>query len=264
MKTFLMWSGGKDSGASIAICHQHGIPLDGVIFSEVMFDHSRGISGEIPVFIDWIYNHAIPIIRNMGYEVFIVKDKSDYIQEFFYIPKRTTKPERAGKHAAFFIGGRCVGNRNLKMRPIREFLKSQGDCVEIVGIAADEKERLSRLKARGENKRSVLAEYGISEDMAYELCRQYDLLSPIYQTKSRGGCWFCPNQGIKELYELRRDYPHLWNELVELSKAPNLISYGFKYGKTVQEVEAEIDQYAEILDWQSRQMTFYFDFKEEA
>lgn len=48
MKRYLSWSGGKDSSASIVLCHEKGIPLDGVVFSEVMFSHERHISGENP------------------------------------------------------------------------------------------------------------------------------------------------------------------------------------------------------------------------
>jgi hypothetical protein len=38
-------------------------------------------------------------------------------------------------------------------------------------------------------------------------------------------------------------HPELWGELRELSKIPNLCSYGFKYGKTFQQVEKEMDAY---------------------
>ena len=61
MKTFLSWSGGKDSSASIALCYENGIQLDGVIFSEVMFDNTRGISGENPDHIAFV-RKSIPII----------------------------------------------------------------------------------------------------------------------------------------------------------------------------------------------------------
>lgn len=41
------WSGGKDSTASIILAHEHGEPLDLIVFSEVMFDkkHKRRIAG---------------------------------------------------------------------------------------------------------------------------------------------------------------------------------------------------------------------------
>lgn len=39
---------GKDSIATILLALEHNEPLDRVVFSEVMFDHSRNISGELP------------------------------------------------------------------------------------------------------------------------------------------------------------------------------------------------------------------------
>lgn len=41
---------GKDSIATILLALEHGEPLDRVVFSEVMFDHERKISG-IPTMI---------------------------------------------------------------------------------------------------------------------------------------------------------------------------------------------------------------------
>ena len=63
MDRYLMWSGGKDSTEILILCHENGIHLDGIIFSEVMFDHSRNISAENPTFIKWIYETAIPKIK---------------------------------------------------------------------------------------------------------------------------------------------------------------------------------------------------------
>ena len=51
---------GKDSIATILLALEHNEPLDHVVFSEVMFDLERDISGEIPEHIDWIYNTAKP------------------------------------------------------------------------------------------------------------------------------------------------------------------------------------------------------------
>ena len=127
-----------------------------------------------------------------------------------------------------------------KVRPIKQYYKQFADfeLVKYIGIAIDELERLKRL--RGGNI-SLLAKYSYTEQMAMELCRKYDLVSPIYQTGTRGGCWFCPNQTIKSFAELKKKHPHLWQELVGLSKESNLISPNFKYGMTFQEVERKIN-----------------------
>ena len=192
MKRFVMWSGGKDSTASIILCYEKGIPLDGVVMSEVMFDHSRGISGENPKHIKWVYETAIPTIeQKLGFKVYVVRDKSDYMQEFHAKVLDSKKhPERNGKKRGFFIGGMCAGNDRLKMRPLRRFIAQQGGDVEqIVGIAADEPKRLQRLK---NGKRSILAELGVVEQDTYEICEKYGLLSPTYADKTRGGVLVLP------------------------------------------------------------------------
>ena len=239
VKRYLMWSGGKDSSASICICYEKGIPLDGVVMAEVMFDHARGISGENPKHIEWVYGTAIPIIEKMGYKVIIVKADSDYMQEFHHIVEGSKNHERNGKKSGFFIGGMCAGNGRLKMRPLRKFLKAQGEIEEIVGIAKDEPIRLARLK---KGKRSVLAENGITEEMTYPICRKYGLLSPTYSGNiQRGGCWFCPNQSVREFAKLKVEYPHLWEELRLMANVPDTISKGFKYGESFFEIERQVD-----------------------
>lgn len=73
---------GKDSIATILLALEHNEPLDRVVFSEVMFDHERGISGEIPEHIEWVYSTAIPKLVSMGVKVDVVRAKKDY-KSFF-------------------------------------------------------------------------------------------------------------------------------------------------------------------------------------
>lgn len=68
MKKVAMFSGGKDSSATIIIMHELGITPDLVVFSEVMFDNSRGISGELPEHLDFIYGTAKPLYRKARFE----------------------------------------------------------------------------------------------------------------------------------------------------------------------------------------------------
>ena len=238
MKRYLCWSGGKDSSASIGLCYEYGIPLDGIVMSEVMFDHKRGISGENPEHIKWVYEEAIPIIENkLHYKVIVLKDKSDYMQEFYHKNAKSKKPERVGKYSGFFIGGMCAGNDRLKMRPMRNFFKQVGECEQIVGIAYDEPKRLARLT---DNKRSILAEKKVVEADTHDICKYYGLYSPTYRNKNRGGCWFCPNQSIFEFACLQRQHPELWQELEIMAQCENLCFPNFKYGKSFKEVANEV------------------------
>lgn len=237
MKCYLSWSGGKDSTASLILCHEKEIPLDGVIFSEVMFSHERNISGEDPVHIKWVYETAIPIIEKMGYPVKVVKDKEDYLSLFHHRITKSKVPERIGKKSGWLIGGMCTANSRLKVRPLREFFKSVGECEQVLGIAKDEPERLLRLK---KNCWSILDREGVYEADTYDICASYNLLSPIYDEANRGGCWFCPNNSIKDFGRLAKRYPELWAELEKLSYTENLFFQGFKYGRTFESVNREV------------------------
>lgn len=150
-----------------------------------------------------------------------------------------TKGKRTGMLHGFPIGGMCVINRDCKVRPIKAYLRNIGDDVtQYIGIAVDEPKRLARLKP---GHVSLLAKYGYTEQMAFDLCKQHGLLSPLYDLGTRGGCWFCPNARIAQLAKLKRMHPDLWAELETLSHTPNLCSYGFKYGETVQEISRKLD-----------------------
>lgn len=153
-----------------------------------------------------------------------------------------------GKIYGFPIAGMCFINRDCKVTPIRKYLRQFDNVVQYIGIAKDETNRLERLD--GVKKISLLDKYGYTESMARQKAEEYDLLSPIYQSCSRNGCWFCPNCSIKQFGELRKAHLDLWQELVELSHTPNLCSYGFKYGKTVQEVE-------KLILWNERQLKLF-------
>jgi hypothetical protein len=145
MKTYLSWSGGKDSTASIILCYEKGIHIDEIIFCEVMFDHKRNISGEDPEHIDWVYNVAIPIIENQfGYKVKVVRPDKDY----YSLARHVIKMSRKGWNGyvyGFVRGGFCFMNSKAKVDALKKYDKSlTGEYQNIVGIAYDEPKRLER------------------------------------------------------------------------------------------------------------------------
>ena len=99
---------GKDSIATILLALENGEPLDRVVFAEVMFDHSRGISGELPEHIEWVYSTAIPKLETMGVKVDVVRPKNDYLRLFYRRKsERAKNKENIGKLQGFLIGGKC-------------------------------------------------------------------------------------------------------------------------------------------------------------
>lgn len=250
MKYICSWSGGKDSTAQIILAHEHNEPLDLIIFSEVMFDEN--ISGELPEHIDFIKNKCIPLFESWGYEVKILHSGKTYLDMFYHVVEKPIKNHHfKGMLAGFPMSGKCAVNRDLKIKPINEFYANMdaADITQYVGIATDEPKRRARLKG---NKTSLLIKYGYTEQMAYELCKKNDLLSPVYEFSKRGGCWFCPNARCRELRYLRDNHRDLWDKLLELEKIPNKIGYCWN---TL--TKTSITELDENFEWESRQMTIF-------
>lgn len=229
---------GKDSIATILLALEHNEPLDRVVYSEVMFDHERNISGELPEHIEWVYNVAIPKLEQMGVKVDVVRSKKDYVSLCKTI---YTKGKNKGKMYGLQSARFCYANSSCKIQPIRAYYKQfhDYDITQYVGIAIDEPIRLKRLE--GTNKISLLAKYGYTEEMAMSKCKEYGLVSPSYTIEYRGGCFFCCNANIERYIHMRRNHPIMWQALRDLYYETN--SLYFKYGKTLQEVEQQMDKF---------------------
>lgn len=222
---------GKDSLATILLCLKHGLPLDEVVYCEVMFD--RSISGEVPEHRDFIYNRAIPFLKENGIKVVTLHSEMTFIQSFYRVCKRG---KSSGMINAWPLCNRCCIQRDCKMPPLKAYQNSLGkDVIRYVGIAYDEQDRLIRLE---EGKTiSLLEKYPITEHDAVELCKQAGLYSPIYQFASRNGCFFCPNAKMRELRHLYDHHPDLWGRLLECQKAPNKATELFNRDYTITEID---------------------------
>ena len=217
-----------------------------------MFDEN--ISGELPEHIDFIKNKAIPKFEEWGYEVNILHADKTYMSCFHH---RTIRGKHIGMKKGFVMSGHCDVQRDCKLKPIGNFWKKvNDDYTQYIGIAVDEPVRMNRIVNSG-NKVSLLEKYGYTEKMAFDLCKKYDMLSPIYVFAPRGGCWFCPNMRREQLKYLRTNHKDLWNKLLELENVPNLI--GNKWNTLT---NTSIHDWEERFYWEEQQMTI-FDFMEE-
>ena len=62
---------------------------------------------------------------------------------------------------------------------------------------------------------------------------------------------------MESLARLKLNSPDKWQALLDLGKTPNLCTYGFKYGKTVEQCDKEIDLIISSWEWQKKQISFY-------
>lgn len=229
---------GKDSIATILLALENNETLDRVVFAEVMFDHERNITGEIPETIQWIKAVAIPKLESMGLKVDVVKAKDDYVS----VCSRKFKEPKANGTIYYGVQNSkpCYANTYLKIAPIKQYYKNFSkdyDIIQYVGIASDEPIRLKRLE--GTNKISLLDKYGYTEAMAMAKCKEYGLVNPCYSMDIRGGCWFCFNANINRYMSVRKNYPAYWQAFRDLYHKTG--SKSFVYSQTLEQVEHKMD-----------------------
>ena len=237
-------SGGKDSVCSVIMLHKYHPELQLLILiSEVMFSLKDGISGENPEHIMWIKQVMIPTFESWGYSCKIIRaEGKDYLSEFHHVVTGAKKyPEHNGRPYGFPIcdKGRCMIKRDLKVRPMERFLKSlQEPYIQYLGIAADEP---MRLKSLADNQRSILADIGITEQEAWNICRQRDLLSPVYRYSYRQGCFMCANAKREEQAYVKRNMPDVWKRFVGLERNKDICYDKWSlFGTSLAERDAEI------------------------
>lgn len=238
-KTYILFSGGKDSMATCILAKEMGYKIDGIIMAQMMFSHKLGISAEHPVHQKWLDEVALPAVQEMlGVPVTVVRSSKDFFDVFYHTVKRSKYPERIGRYSGFPIASTCAIRRDLKIAPMNEWLKKNKDSLKILGLASDEVVRLNRMHKR-DNEVSILEHLGITERNAFEICRNKGLLSPYYDLGfKRQGCWFRPNSTLKQFKFIKDFYPECWENLRRLSKESNLVSNNFRYGKTFDQIDA--------------------------
>jgi len=109
------------------------------------------------------------------------------------------------------IGVPATSNAGFSSSSLAQGAKT--NIVQYLGIAADEPERIKKHDKPGF--KMPLVEIGWDETYCRQWCEERELLSPIYTTATRGGCWFCHNQGVDQLRLLRKNYPDLWQLLLK-------------------------------------------------
>lgn len=231
---------GKDSLAMLEIIKENNLPLDRIVHAEIMA--TKDLYADLPEMMEFKDKADKIILERYGIEVERIVASKSY-EEYFYQVVKGKKSKNAGKIYGWPYQNGAWCNSRLKMSVLNKFNKK--DIVQYIGIAVEEVNRYGILR---ENKRSPLIEYGITEKYCYDWCKENDLLSPIYQHSFRGGCWFCHNQRLQELRNLRKQHPQYWELMLKWDKdSPSTFRAN---GKTVH----DLDKRFEIED---RQITMF-------
>lgn len=212
MEHILSLSYGKDSLACLGAIEQLGWPLDRIIHAEVWATDS--IPADLPPMVAFKAKADAIIKNRWGIKVehvFSVRGEGKLTYEKVFYRKRESSRNGNKVHKIYgwpFQKGPWCNDR-LKTNILDKISKN---CLSYIGIAFDEKKRFHNLS---ETKKSPLVESRWTEEMCREWCDKNGLLSPIYTTSMRGGCWFCHNQGIDQLRILRHKYPEYWSLMMK-------------------------------------------------
>lgn len=193
---------GKDSIVIPELCMMFGLPLDRIVTVDIMATST--LPCELPPMVEFKKKADSIIKERYGIEVEHIKADKSY-EEFFYTTFKKGKNKGNIYGFPMINGNWCT--TNLKNKPLNSLSKNK-NIIQYLGICADEPKRVERLD--GTNRVALPAQLGYTEAMCYDLAKSLDLLSPIYESATRGGCWFCHNQGVNQLRFLRKNYPDYW------------------------------------------------------
>lgn len=199
----LSLSYGKDSMACFGACEQLGWPIDRVVTADVWATDT--IPADLPPMVEFKAKADRIIKERWGITVEHVSSGVSFERGFYLKRGRTgRKTNNYGKIYGWPMvkGQWCL--QELKLPALHKIGKN---AIQYIGIAADEPKRFGNLTVAI---RSPLVSAGWSERDCRLWCEENDLLSPIYTTAERGGCWFCHNQGVDQLRLLRKNYPEYW------------------------------------------------------
>lgn len=214
----LSLSYGKDSLACLGAIEQLGLPLDRIVHAEVWATET--VPADLPPMVEFKAKADAIIKERWGFDVEhyqssrvdgVAKSRLSF-EDVFY--KRMENGKFSGNIKGFpmSLGRWC---QKLKLSAVKSMEIETADYITYLGIATDEPNRFSNLSER---QISPLVEIGWTEADCRKWCEDNDLISPIYTSSARGGCWFCPVQPLQQLRILRKSYPDLWALLLKWDK----------------------------------------------
>ena len=212
MEHILSLSYGKDSLACLGAIEELGWPLDRIVHAEVWATDT--IPADLPPMVEFKAKADEIIKKRWGIEVERVSSGVTFEDGFYFERGRTgrkTKFDCKRYGWPMQRGQWCL--QQLKLPALNKIISK--DCAQYIGIAADEPNRFHNLT---DTKKSPLVEAGWDEAKCRKWCEENNLLSPIYTTATRGGCWFCHNQGVGQLRLLRKNYPEYWALMLKWDK----------------------------------------------
>jgi len=192
MKHIVSFSGGKDSTAMLLRMIELGMPIDSIVCVHCS-------SWEFPQMIDHILKVKAYINR--------IIDVRKPSTEFDVLIKKYGIPNMKYRW--------CTG---YKSNALYKGLKKT-ETIVYTGYAYDEKKRFKSLSMRGYKQIAPLIDWQWTEKDCLEYCYSKGFTwHGLYEKFDRVSCWCCPFKNSKELKNLEKYYPDLWQKRKEMYK----------------------------------------------
>ncbi len=214
----LSLSGGKDSTAlGLEWLKRHKAdpityPLDEVVYCDTWM--------EFPAMMEHI-NRLEKIFTDAGIKFTRLKSEKSF--EWWMFEWEGNKRDGSNLKGKSWPTARirwCTGE--VKQKVIARYFKklqSRYTVIQLIGLAADETNRLQRANNQDPNHKHPLAEWGWTEADCLQYCYEQGFdWGGLYEIFHRVSCWCCPLQRIEDLRKLRKYYPDLWAKLREMQK----------------------------------------------
>jgi hypothetical protein len=137
-----------------------------------------------------------------------------------------------------WCGGNYRWGTTYKIQTLVKYSQQNKGSIVYIGIAADETARLE--KERADFNRFPLVEWGITEAECLQGCYEAGFdWGGMYEHLDRLSCKFCKNKNLKELRNIRKHYPDVWEELKDCQRRTNRPYKG--EGKSVFDLEKRFE-----------------------
>ncbi|WP_026943958.1 phosphoadenosine phosphosulfate reductase family protein [Helicobacter rodentium] len=236
--TFANLSGGRDSTAMVVRYLELGGKIDYIVFCDTHY--------EFPQMLEYIDKLESYLLEKFNQRLTRLRSKEDIFAKWAF-----TYPITRGENQGKLRGlpktiGMDYCTRELKAKPTREFVKSKSPNAFkntiLIGYTYNEVE----------NGRTSSLDYGITEYPLHQwqwnegeierFLRERGIANPLYQHFERTGCFCCPKQSKKSLFNLFKFYPKEWEKCKQMeAKAKELgcLNTTLKPNVTCVELEAQ-------------------------
>jgi len=234
MNNVLSISGGKDSTAMLLEMLDRGESIHSAIFFDTGW--------EFPA----MYDHIDKLEKYTGIKIWRLQSRLPFDYWMTARPIIARKGDSKGKVHRIGNGWPSPSRRwctRQKVDTILNYCKPIRDYVQCVGYAADEPHR--HFSDEKVNHRFPLIEYGVAEADALKICYRNGFdWGGLYKHFHRASCFCCPLQSLSDLRILRREFPKLWQRMLDMDQAIP-VNRGFKNYTTVEDLDRRFAEEAD-------------------